>query len=224
MPSHIDTGSKADKAAAAQGRKFKGRIYSTVAQKLAAQKAASSYSVSSAGPSGTQRVSGPNQTAGWVSSVVVQEVSCVLSNAGGYHNVGLLGTGGVTNVVGVQDQHNVKIQGIRLEVNMPFATTKARWAVGLATAVSAGDKTPSQVVGLSGAVGGHDSSVIDGWYTLNVSNDLLVLKKEGQSVAPNLLLLASFQNVAVTGSTERITIRVHVTVLKPGGVSTVHVI
>jgi len=223
MVSHIDTGSAADKRAAQQGRKYNGRIYGTVAQKQAAQAAGASYNQGG----GTKKKTGGGPapaTRGWESHVLVQEWTCVLTDATMFEAIALLGPmAQAGNLTACGGEANVQIQGVRLEVSVPFAATKLRWSAAVVAELSAGAKTPAQVAGVAGAVGSGDVMLADGWFTVGLSDNKR-LKKTGLAVQPTLALVVALENKVVASSTERVRIKAHITVLKPsaGGTSAVH--
>jgi len=224
MVSHIDTGSAADKKAAQQGRKFNGRIYGSVAQKQAAQRAAASYG-QGGGPR-TKATPARSLTSGWESHVIVDHFEFRLSAETFFEAHRILGTGAnATAVAGLSDATDIRIQGIRIEAQIPFAATKLRWAAGCVSSLSAGNKTPTQVLAVAGAVGSHDTGAADEWFTVGLT-DLKVLKKSGETEQPELILVVAAENQKVDGNTTLVRLRAHVTVLKPsaGGTSTVHVL
>lgn len=234
----------AHKRAAAQGRVWNGKVYASYAAARLAQSSASKAAAGSAvGPvsSSSPVVRGvgagvvgarsggsvgiPNETAGWVASVVELPVRCSLGEASGTSVWSLLGSLENVNtfVTGVSDCTDVKIQGLRVEVKFPFSTEKFRWAAAFVTSYSGGTKTPSAVMGLSGANGSHDPSAPEAWFTVRLSG-LPALKKSDQTAAaaPVLGLILSWENKILFGSAaaEAVEFVFHITVLKPSDAST----
>lgn len=215
----ITTLSAASAAAARrEGRVVGDRAYGTKKQADAARTSGAGRKVVKV----ARPAASVSQTPGWVSSVVTLEWHMQLTATSHYTAYTVFGAAGAAvNFPELYNAPDVKLQGLRAEVKIGFAATKLRWACGLATSVSAGDKQPADILRLGGSVGSHDPATIDQWFTVGVK-DLAVLKKTGQTVAPTLMLLVAAENVAVSGSTQFIRITFHATILKPSASTVLH--
>jgi len=211
-------------AAKREGRFYQGRVYGTRAQ---AQQARGSVVVS--GGARPQRRAGltavVSPTAGWKSSVESFSFGTVLANATGFWGVNLIGTSvNHTHLfTGIHGEPSVRIQGIRIEVKIGFAATKLRWASGVATSLSAGGKTPAQVMSLAGAVGSHDPQSIDAWFTVGFPG-VVAMTAPGTNPAVTFMVGTAMENAAVADSTERVDFTLKVTVLKPAAAGQLHVL
>lgn len=171
MPSHVDSGSKSDKAAAAQGRKFMGRIYNTVEQKQAAQRAKASFSKSPSkgGKGGGSKPSGVAPAGGWGPSEVVEALVEIPTEEVVDRTVRLRlfnGSYGDVNVPGLTDVGELEILGIRVQVTYPPGLGYARFALAMVTNDAAVGKPIKDVAGVPGAVVSTDDACLAKYFTV----------------------------------------------------------
>lgn len=220
MPSHIDTGSKADKAAAKQGRKFMGRIYNTVAQKVEAQKTKQSYN-KPASPTNLLVKTGISAKGWKVRDVAVFETGWPSSDAGTLHTkrIKLLGACSVGSDTVTSALQQVEVMGVRLEVNIPIGVTRIQAAFAIVANDAVDGKSVVDVAKVPGSLKLSSVDVIDGWYTLALAG-LATIRVDGQTADPVLLLYGAMQ---ATGSGS-VAVHVHVTYRTPEGGVASHIL